>query len=166
MGFIVTVPAGWQGFGGWAISGPASYGAPAGIGIAFLHGPQVVDDPCNPSETGPSTAPSSPSVDDLVAALSARVDLQASGLTDTVLAGYSGKRLDLQLPTELTCGQHDVFAEPQGFHAQGVANRWRVWVLDADGETAVVVLSDYAGTPAEDRAAAQRILDSLVITPN
>ena len=59
-----------------------------------------------------------------------------------------------------------MFAEPQGFYSQGVANRWRVWVLDADGETAVVVLSDYAGTPAEDRAAAQRILDSLVITPN
>ena len=101
---------------------------------------------------------------DLVAALSARQDLQVSGVTDTVLAGYSGKRLDLQLPTDLACN-HYVFAEPKGLYANGAANRWRVWLLDVEGETTVVVLLDYAATPAADRATAQTAIDSIRIIP-
>ena len=66
-------------------------------------------------------------------------------MADTVLAGYTGKRLDVQFPTVLACGNHYVFAEPKGLYANGPANRWRVWLLDVDGETAVVVLLDYAG---------------------
>ena len=58
-----------------------------------------------------------------------------------------------------------MFAEPKGLYANGPANRWRVWLLDVDGETAVVVLLDYAGTPAVDRAAAQAAIDSVRITP-
>lgn len=58
-----------------------------------------------------------------------------------------------------------MFAEPQGFYAQGPANHWRVWIVDADGETAVVVLTDYAGTSADNLAAAQAVLDSLRINP-
>ena len=140
---------------------------PSGIGISFNHDPRWSPTPAMPPAHTPSPASSAPSVDDLVAALSARTDLEVSGVTDTVLAGYSGKRLDLQLPAESPCGKYYVFAEPQGsLFANGPANRWRVWLVDVDGETAVVVLLDYAGTPAEDRAAAQRILDSLVITPN
>ena len=128
----------------------ASGSAPNGIGIAFLHGAQVVGDPCAVSASEPSPAPSPPSVDDVVVSLSARQDLQASGATDITLAGYSGKRIDLQLPAALACSQHYVFAEPQGLYAQGPSNRWRVWVLDANGETAIIVLMDYAGTPAAD----------------
>ena len=158
MAFTVTAPVGWTGFGGWAIYGPN------GIGIAFMHGPQVTADPCDPAAREPSPAPTAPSVDELVASLSARRDLQVSGVTDTVLAGYSGKRLDVQLPVQFACGQHYVFAEPQGFYAQGPANRWRVWVLDAGGETAVVVFSDFAETLAADRAVAQAAIDSIRIT--
>ena len=58
-----------------------------------------------------------------------------------------------------------MFAEPQGFWAQGPANRWRVWILDADGGPAVIVLEDFASTPAADRAAGQAIVDSVRITP-
>ena len=55
------------------------------------------------------------SVDDLVAALSAIEPV--SGVTDVALGGYSGKRLDLQLPANLGCTNHYVFAEPQGICA-------------------------------------------------
>ena len=58
-----------------------------------------------------------------------------------------------------------MFAEPKGLYANGPANRWRVWLLDVDGETAVVVLLDYAATPAEDRAAAEAAIDTVRITP-
>ena len=164
MAFAITAPEGWTGFGGFFIGGPNQASAPNGIGISVNHDPQVTTDPCDGSVPTPSPASSAPSVDDLVAAISAREDLQVSGVTDTVLAGYTGKRLDLQFPAELPCGNPYVFAEPKGLYANGPANRWRVWLLDVDGETGVVVLLDYAGTSAEDRAAAQAAIDSLRIT--
>ena len=163
MAFVVTAPEGWTGYGGFFIGGPNLSDAPSGIGISVNHDPEIVTDPCDSSaHPAPSSAPS---VDDLVAALSARQDLEVSGVTDTVLAGYAGKRLDVQLPAALTCSNHYVFAEPKGLYANGPANRWRIWLLDVHGETAVVVLLDYAATPAADRAAAQAAIDSMRINP-
>ena len=75
-----------------------------------------------------------------------------------------GKRLDVQFPAELACGNHYLFAEPKGLYANGPANRWRIWILDVDGETGVVVLLDYVATPVADRAAAQAAIDSVRIT--
>ena len=164
MAFTITAPAGWTGFGGFFLGGPNTSSAPDGIGISVNHDPQVVTDPCDASVHTPPPASSAPSVDGLVAAISARQDLQVSGVTDTVLAGYTGKRLDVQFPAELACANHYLFAEPKGLYANGPANRWRVWLLDVDGETGVVVLLDYAGTPAADRAAAQAAIDSIRIT--
>ena len=163
MAFVITAPEGWAGFGEFFMSGPSGSGSPEGVGISVNHNPEVVTDPCDGSVHSPSPASGAPSVDDLVAALSARQDLEVSGVTDTELAGYSGKRLDLQLPTDLACN-HYVFAEPKGLYANGAANRWRVWLLDVDGETAVVLL-DYAATPAADRATAQTAIDSIRIIP-
>jgi hypothetical protein len=165
MAFTISAPEGWNGFGGFFIGGPNAdpSGAPNGIGISFNHNPQVVTDPCGAHDEDPALT--GQSVDDLVAALSAREDLVVSGVTDTTLAGYSGKRLDVQFPTELACVNHYVFAEPKGLYANGPANRWRLWIVDADGETAVVVLLDYAATPADDRAAAEAAIDSIRITP-
>lgn len=165
MAFAITAPGGWTGYGGFFIGGPQSSSDPAGIGISVNHDPEVVTDPCDASVHSPSPSAGAPSVDELVAALSARQDLGVSGVIDTQLAGYSGKRVDLQLPGNLSCGNQYVFAEPKGLYANGPANRWRLWILDVNGETAVVVLLDYAGTPAADRAAAQTAIDSIRITP-
>ena len=165
MAFVVTAPEGWSGFGGWAMSGPRGPSGPDGIGFAFLHDPQVVNDACGAGGAAPSGAPTAPSVDDLVAALSAHPGVNVTGVTDTELAGYSGKLVELELPRDLPCSQYYVFAEPQGFYAQGLSNRWRIAIVDVDGETAVVVLTDYAQTSAQDSAAAQAVLDSLRINP-
>jgi hypothetical protein len=164
MAFTITGPEGWSGLGGFFIAGPNSSQAPRGIGISFNHDPEVVTDPCDSSAHTPPPGSDGPTVDDLVAALSARDDLQVSGVADTTLAGYSGKRLDLQLPAEQSCSWY-VFAEPKGLYANGLSNRWRVWLLDVEGETAVVVLLDYAATPAEDRATAEAAIESIRITP-
>ena len=165
MAFTITAPEGWTGYGGFFLGGPQLSDAPGGVGISVSRDPEVVSDPCDSSAHTPSPGSAGPSVDDLVAALSARTDLHVSGVTDTVLAGYTGKRLDLQLPAGSACTNHYVFAEPKGLYSNGPANRWRVWLLDVDGDTAVVVLLDYAGTPAADRAAAQAAIDSLRINP-
>ena len=164
MAFVITAPEGWSGFMEFFMSGPHGADGPDGVGISFNHDPEVVTDPCDSSVHTPAPGSGLPSVDDLVAELSAREDLGVSGVTDTELAGYSGKRLDLQLPAEQSCN-HYVFAEPKGLYANGLSNRWRVWLLDVDGSTAVVVLLDYAGTSAEDRAAAEAAIDSIRITP-
>ena len=164
MAFTFTAPDGWSAFGEFFVSGSRGSGGPGGVAISFNHDPEVVTDPCDSSDHTPAPGSGSPSVDDLVAELSAREDLGVSGVTDTELAGYSGKRLDLQFPAEQSCN-HYVFAEPKGLYANGPSNRWRVWLLDVDGSTAVVVLLDYAGTSAEDRAAAQRAIDSIRISP-
>jgi hypothetical protein len=165
MAFTITPPAGWTGFGGFFLGGPQSSSGPRGIGISVNHDPQVVSDPCDSSIHSPDPSSSPLSVDALVEAIVARADLDVSGVTDTELAGYRGKRLDVQFPADLGCSNHYLFAEPKGLYANGSANRWRVWVLDVYGETGVVVLLDYAGTPAADRAAAQAAIDSIRITP-
>jgi hypothetical protein len=165
MTYTVTVPDGWAGYDGWAMEGPHTNSAPSGIGIAFLHDPQVAVTPCDSSGKGPSPAPTARSVDDLVAALSARTDLRVSGTADTEVGGRPGKRLDLQLPAQPSCDPYYVFAEPQGFYAQGPANLWRVWVVDAAGGPAVITIEYFAGTSAADLATAQAIVDSTRITP-
>jgi hypothetical protein len=163
LAFTVTVPdGGWTGFGGWAISPPGGAAAPSGSGLAFLHGPPVAGTPCGPDASQPATR----SVEDVVARLSAYPGGQLSGLTDTTLAGYPGKRLDLQLPASLPCQHPYVFGEPQGIWAQGPSNHWRVWVLDVQGSPAVIVLMDYPGTSASDLAVAQAIVDSVRISPS
>ncbi len=164
MAFTITAPGGWTGYGGFFIGGPSLSDAPSGIGISVNHDPQVVTDPCDSSVHTPSPASSVPSIDDLVAAISARGDIEVSGVTDAELAGYSGKRFDVQFPAELACAKHYLFAEPKGLYANGPANHWRVWLVDVDGETAVVVLLDYAGTPTADRDSAQAAINSIRIT--
>ena len=165
MDFTITAPDGWTGFGEFFLAGPQGSDAPDGVGISLNHDPIVVSDPCDSSAHPQASGAPAQSVDDLVAALSARTDLVVSGITDTGLAGYSGKRLDLQLPASSPCSNHYVFAEPKGLYSNGSSNRWRVWILDIDGDTAVVVLLDYAATPEADRAAAEAAIDSIRITP-
>jgi hypothetical protein len=50
-------------------------------------------------------------------------------------------------------------------YAQGPSNRWHVYAVDVVGTRVVVVVDDYAATPAADQAAAQSILESLAIVP-
>jgi hypothetical protein len=166
MDFIVSVPAGWSGFGGFAIVGPGGSSGPTGVMIALMHDPRVVRDPCIPSGGSSSPTPSGPqSVDDLVAALSSFDGVTVTGVTDGTIGGFPGKRVDLTLPVERACGQHYVFDEPQGLFAQGSSDRWQVWIVNADGETAVVALTSFRETPPEDLAAAHAIVDSMEIEP-
>jgi hypothetical protein len=165
MTFVITAPKGWTGFGGFFLGGTHESGAPDGVGISVNHDPEVVTTPCDASLHTPAPGASPRAIGDLVSAITSRQDLQVSGVADTVLAGYAGKRLDIQFPAALACANHYVFAEPKGLYANGPANHWRIWLLDVDGQTAVVVLLDYAATPAADRAAAEAAIESIRITP-
>lgn len=181
-----TVPAGWTGFGDWALLGPNGTGAPAGVGIGFLMATGLFSDGCHWDQLGNGTWPQvgditvGPSVDDLVAALRVHPDYEVSAPTDAVVSGYPAKRLDLAFPTDVDLTSCDNAAGATGgayfvwgtsnsnvndLYAQGPGQIFRLWIVDVDGARVIIVSPDYATTSAADRAAAQSIIDSVVIGP-
>jgi hypothetical protein len=165
MTFVATAPQGWTGLGGFFLSAPVGSHAPNGVAISVSHDPAITPLPCGGAGPTPGPRSSADPIDRLIADITARADLEVSGVIDTELAGYTGKRLDVQFPASLACPNQYLFAEPKGLYANGTANRWRLWLLDVGGDTAVVVLLDFAGTSAADRATAEGIVSSIRINP-
>jgi len=176
---LADVPAGWQGYGSFAILGPKGTGSPDGIGIGFVATSGLFRDPCHWDLKGDHSWPQppditvGPSVDDLVRALAANKAYTSTAPLDTSLGGFRGKQLELQLPSDIAACDKDsggssrymVFSGVDGgLYAQGPANRFRLTIVDVAGTRLIAVLVDYAATSAADRSVAQEILDSLVIT--
>lgn len=158
------LPGGWKARGSFATStqGPAG---PTGIAVAASGAVNVPIDPCDRvgDESDGAT------VTDVVAMLEARDDLVMSNQIDATLGGYSGTRVDVQMPADLSActDAYILFAEPDGsgIYAQGPSNLFRVWILDVEGQTIVFWVESFPETPAADMADAQAIVDSIVITP-
>jgi hypothetical protein len=181
----LTVPAGWTGFQNWAILGPNGTGAPTGIGVGFLKVDGVFSDPCHWDADGTGSFTQlgdvevGPTVDDLVAALRANSSYVVTTPAAVTLSGFAGQRLDIQMPTDLdptTCdrgpgdptGLYYVFTGANGeggLYAQGPRQIYHEWILDVAGQRMLVGYNDYATTPAAEQAAAQAIIDSMVIEP-
>jgi hypothetical protein len=165
----VPVPSGWSTYDDWAMLGPKGTSAPDGIGFALLMATSLFSDPCHGadplSEAGDE--PIGPTVDDLATALVGHKGYVASSPVPVSVDGFSGKRMDLQLPDLGSCkGDFFVFGHPGGsLYAQGPNAIWHLWILDVKGTRVIVIIDDYAGTPAADRAVAQAIVDSLKFTP-
>jgi hypothetical protein len=182
------VPGGWLGTEFPGFLDPGGTQTPAGVGIALMRVDGLFADGCrwDRARTGDWNQPGvvvGPTVEDLVAALQANASYTSSTPAQVTIGGYTGKRVDLQLPADVdfaTCdkvtGTPGVPAQTQGnffvftgaeagLYAQGPANRWQVSIIDVRGDRVVIVVTDYVGTPAADRTAAQSILDSFVITP-
>ena len=169
MRFTLTFPAGWRAFteGTFIPAGEGSTEAPDGMAMGF--GGQIdslYSDPCFASGAGDVEVGTT--VDELVGAFAEQTAYEVSAPTDVTLAGYSGKRVDLTLPSDLgpsTCGYEYFFPWQGSAYSQGPGNLWHLWILDVDGSRVVVSTHDFEGTPAEDRAEMQAILDSLRIEP-
>ena len=159
-----TVPEGWEAFEGSCLLPVAGTDAPDGMGMCFLEvGTGLYSDPCH-GPRGAADVPVGPTVDDLVEALSAQSAYDASAPVDVTLGGYSGKRMDLQLPPDVSsCDNGEFYPWEGSIHAQGPSNRWHLWILDVEGYRSVIVSTDYAGTSEEDRAEQQAIIDSIQI---
>ena len=150
-------------------------GAPGGIAFQFRDVTTLKGDPCHWSGTD-NDIHVGPTVDDLVQALQEQTAYEASDPVDVAIGGYAGQRVDIVAPTE-------VFAEVNGsttavgcddgvwrfwdgeIYAQGPANRWQTNILDVDGTRLVIVVQDFPGTNAADRAELDAIVDSMVIEP-
>jgi len=171
-----TVPGGWY-----------AYADPPGvlrglvptddraIAFQFRDVTTLKGDPCHWSKPDDDIQVG-PTADDLVQALQEQTAYEASEPVDVMVGGYAGQRVDIVSPTE-------AFAEVNGattavgcdedrwrfwdgeIYAQGPANRWQTNILDVDGTRLVIVVQDFPGTSAEDRAELDAILDSIVIEP-
>jgi hypothetical protein len=161
-----TVPEGWEGFAGSCVLPVTGTTAPDGMGICFgeVHD-GLYSDPCH-GTTGPGDIPVGPTVDELVDALTAQTAYEVSSPIDVTLGGYPGKRMDLQLPTDVaSCHLGEFYPWAGSIYAQGPDNRWRLWVLDIEGDRLVVFSTDFPGTSPEDRAEQQAIVDTIQIEP-
>jgi hypothetical protein len=177
---VATGPKDWVGYADWAMDGaePGRADAPKGIGISFFTANGLFSDPCHwdVRGTGESTRGDvkvGPTVDDLVAGLRANTFYTSSPPEPVTIDGYTGQELTLQLPNDpfTECDKDDpadtgghafVFSGP-GLYAQGPANRWHLYILDADGTRLIAVILSYAHTPRSDLNLARHIIETLDI---
>jgi len=162
--WTATVPAGWGGGGDWFLTPSQGTAGPTGIAVATSGAVNVPTDPCD----GVGKTSDGETVADVLSALEARDDLVVSNAIDTTLGGYPGMRVDVQMSADPSICKdlYILFAEPDGsgIHAQGPSNMFRLWILDV-GRPIVFFVESFTGTPAANRAEAQQIVDSIVITP-
>jgi len=106
-----------------------------------------------------------PTVDDFANALADNPNLEVTTPAAVALAGYSGKSVDLQVPSDISRCETSYFVWEPGIYAQGPGQRWHLWILDVEGVRVVVQSTDYAGTSPQHRAELQAIVDSIQIEP-
>ena len=160
------VPEGWEGFVGAAVLPVSGTEDPDGMGIVFADvNDGLYSDPCH-GHSGSGDVQIGPTVDDLAAALTAQTAYEATAPTDVTLGGYSGKRMDLQLPSGVAlCDLTEFLPWPGSIHAQGPDHRWHLWILDVEGDRLVIMSTSFAGTTEDDLAEQQAIIDSIQLQP-
>ena len=162
IGITLTVPDGWAGVGSAVWLAAEENSAPAGAAVGYGRGSWLHSDPClTPAQdAAPDGAPPDvavgPSVDDFANALADHPLLEATDPVPVTLGGYSGKYIDLQLPSDITRCPTLYFPWEPGIYAQGPGHRWHLWILDVDGVRVVVQAMDYAGTSPEARPGCSR----------
>lgn len=147
----VTIPAsGWTSipdFGGLANGPDEDPPQSAMLLWAWSAGTtfQVYGDPCHWASAGRTSAST---VDELAAALAAQPSRDASDPVDVTVGGYAGKHVTLHVPEDWDASSNDCdqgnFAsygvnggEPARYH-QGPGQIDELWILDVDGEFAIV----------------------------
>jgi hypothetical protein len=164
----LTVPSGWQGFPPSAVTPQAGPGGPDGAAVAFLLVTELYSDPCK-AKPGSATIPAGDTVEDLVRALGqVQSSYEVGTASDVTLGGYSGKRIDLVVPSDLdftTCDSATYWIWDSPPYAQGPGNRWNIWILDVAGTRLVILGHDFPTTSPSDQAQLQDIVASVRIEP-
>jgi hypothetical protein len=176
--YTVVVPKGWfEQDGQFIITGATD---PV-LGFSVWEVDQVYRDPCHWQGQGFNPGPS---VEDLVAALVAQKTRNATAPIDVTLAGYAGKYLEWSVPADLKSSAFSQFDacddDGEGNHnfnswyADGVGYRYeevpgqvdQLWILDVNGQRLVVDATYDPNTSVSQRAALERIVDSLRFVPS
>jgi hypothetical protein len=165
IGITYTVPEGWAfGFGAAVTKPSAGTVAPSGMSLHFLRGGWLFSDPCLKVDTTPDIEVG-PTADDFAHALAAHPLLNATTPAPVTLGGYSGKYLDLQVPSDISPCPESYYPWAPAFYAQGPNHRWHIWSLDAEGVRVVIQSGDFPATLPEDLAEMHAIIESIQIEP-
>jgi hypothetical protein len=160
-----TVPEGWAfGYAAAVTKPSAGTVAPSGMSLHFLRGGWLFSDPCVKVD-GPPDIPVGPSAKDFADALAAHPLFDVTTPVDVTLGGFSGKYLDLQVPSDISACPESYYPWVPAFYAQGPNHRWHIWSLDVDGVRVVIQNGDFAGTLPGDLAEMHAIIDSIQIQP-
>jgi hypothetical protein len=169
--FAVTVPPGWAGRADGHVY--KDDGADGELGLVTYNVTHVYSDACKSegalTEVGPT-------VDDLLRALEDQVGSDASTPVDVNVGGYPAKRIEMSVPAGLdtsTCRHPDVLiqiwadeAETSWFaipvdHAATIP----VYIVDVDGQRAVILTEEPATASPNDVAELREIVDSITFEP-
>lgn len=165
MTWTITVPAGWVGSDDWIVC----HDLTPDIHSVCVGGPTdnegIPTDSCAAAGTRPAA-----SVDEFIAAVQAREDWTVSAPVDVTVSGYSGTRIDLEVPAGTTCengSSYMVLAMPDGggYRAYGPNTRFRLWILDIDGKPIVIFRNTSSDSPATRVSEGDAIVDTGVIKP-
>jgi hypothetical protein len=175
-----AVPDGWERAPTSGVShataGPAG---PSGASMTFWLVTGLYSDPCQADYSGTPDVVVGPTVDDLANAFVEQTAYEATTPTDVTLSGYSGKRVDLQLPSGdnpdalfnrgdrfgAACSNGGYFIWDGSIYAQGPDNRWHLWILDVVGTRVVILAEDFATTSAQHQEELMAIVESIRIEP-
>jgi hypothetical protein len=164
MTWTITVPAGWVGSDDWIVC----YDLTPDVHSVCVGGPTdnegIPMDSCAAAGTRPAA-----SVDEFIAAVQAREDWTVSAPVDVTVSGYSGTRIDLEVPAG-ACengSSYMVLAMPDGggYRAYGPNTRFRLWILDIDGKPIVIFRNNSPASPAARVSEGDAIVDTGVIKP-
>lgn len=151
--FDITVPAHWQfpeGAGSlFPAAGRVDTDDPAlTLGVASLEF-GLYSRPCHTAdEPKPDRPVLSPTVDDIVQAISDHPRLRVGAPRPVQLGRNRGQVLSLIGPQDISqCGEWRPWSP--GIYAQGDKNLWDVWIIDVDGVPVVFVLQYYPDTPPD-----------------
>jgi hypothetical protein len=174
---VYEVPV--EGWSQWI--GAAKFGAVGHVGVSITTVTNVVRQACR--NHSPADPPVGPGVGDLATALSDLAPFKVtSPPSDVTIHGYRGKHLELTVP--------DLPADHEGFYECVDANLYswgspnlgppgddaffgytgpgyseEYWILDVEGTRLMIVAERSAGSPSQDLAEQQAILDSIRIEP-
>jgi hypothetical protein len=134
------------------------------MSLHFLRGGWLFSDPCLKADTLPDVEVG-PTAGDFVDALVAHPRLDVTTPVDVTLGGYSGKYVDLQVPSDISACAESYFPWGPAFYAQGPNHRWHIGSLDVDDVRLVIQSGDFAGTLPRDLAEMRTIVESIQIEP-
>jgi hypothetical protein len=167
MSVIVTEPEWYGDVGGQLLVKNDNPDPPDGAGLIVFTGQlEVYGDPCKWATTRPDPMTGA-TVDEVIAALAAQADRNATEPVDVTVDGHAGKSITLHVPTDQVftgcdLGQFRSWGpEEMSRYHQGPGQIDQVWVVDVDGTLTTIDAGWYEGTPADVRAELDAILASL-----
>ena len=165
IGITYTVPEGWAfGFRAAVTKPSAGTIAPSGMSLHFLRAAGCSPTPASRSIPLPDIEVG-PTADDFADALAGHPLLDVTAPADVTLGGYSGKYLDLQMPSDISACTAGYYPWAPAFYAQGPNHRWHVWSLDVNGVRVVIQSGDFAETLPQDLVEMHAIIESIQIQP-